>query len=205
MNELVYKLNYPELKTVFTENFLFKLLNTDEIVKNSILQKIHNEYVRFSDTVDIIKSDFRTHDSYVFDEVEVFLKINGYRGILHRDSVHDYRSPWGINWVIEGTGIMEYYDESQLTVRLTSAGTILTKNRTNGYSRYYTSRSGNEMIPMARYVMNPGVYLINGAIPHVASGMGHRIVISARSSKDYNLSWDTVVSRFHDKISKIEE
>jgi hypothetical protein len=128
--------------------------------------------------------------------LEVFLKSNGTRGFLHRDSKDDTKHPWGINWIVNGTGIMEYYDQSTLTIDETP----ITKGR---YTRNYTSPRGIGLNPIARYELPPGVYLVNADVPHVPSGTDRRVAISVRSTKDYTMTWDEVCNQFEGKLTPI--
>lgn len=199
MTELVYRLNYADFDKIVLPKFKEAVLNTDKVFQKGYGNEQSNQYVRITNTRGKLRDEFIFHDGYAFLEIELFLKSNGTRGIIHRDIARDDVMPWGINYVVGGTSIMEYYDVTQLTPVKTQNG-VTSINAAGGYSTFYTNKSGAGLTPIAKYIMEPGVYLINGDVPHVATGLQDRIVFSMRSPKDYNLDWVTVVGRFKQHI-----
>ena len=172
MSEFIYKLNLPPLDEILTQQAQTELF----VGKN---QQIYKQY----HPKDLLKSEWLTWKDVEWDFVNFFYK-NNYRGIIHVDGP----SVWGINWVYNGSGSMEYWlpeDVTQLPAGLDEVG--------SKRSECFTNKD-----PVKIYKTPPGAYLTDASSPHRASGYNGRYAFSLRCYYTNPISWEEAKVKFGD-------
>lgn len=188
----VHKLNLPLVNQVFLESF--KGFDDDNKVVN---------YQYREDLKNIIRPEWCSYRNIKWDHLLYFKKADA-EGKIHTDirysllntSLGMNSTPWGITWVFEGDGLLEYWNFDQVDDAEVTNGSDNNKNK--GIVKTYTSK----VPPIAQYrLLNNNCYLVCGKYPHRATGFGGRKVISLRSSHlTYNITWDSIVNMFQDLI-----
>lgn len=192
--EYVYKLNLPTIEHVFLSTFTG--FDDDDIETN---------YQYRTDVGNIIRPEWLTFRNLGCDHLLYFKKLNA-SGKIHTDIGRSYidteigkkSTPWGITWVFEGDGLLEYWPfEDVINSEITNGSN---NDHSKGIVRTYTS---NVPPTKSYYLSNGSCYLVCGKYPHKATGFGGRKVISLRSFKlTHNISWEEIVSRFSDLITE---
>lgn len=175
--EYVYKLRIKTLEHLFKPGAIefFNKLRTG----------IPYEYERIPGRRVFKEPKFGAHD---LDCAMVFYKNKGHIGDIHVDST-TLKHVWGINWVMSGTGSMDFwYPESIDDVLTITDQNMAVKN-------IYTVTKP----PDKTYIMMPGVYLVYAGIPHRANGYG-RMLISVRTKSNFDKPWEQVVEEFQPYI-----
>jgi hypothetical protein len=170
--EYIYKLNLPPLTDILQEGVAEKIFNGGD-----------SSFKRVYDPQQIIKSEWLTWNDIQFNHIDFFYK-NNFVGIVHVDAEH----AWGINWIHNGLGKLEYWLPNDIT-KVGNELDALGSPR----CRYIANTP-----PIKRYTTPPGAYLVNAGIPHLASGKNGRYALSLRSRHPQNqsLRWDDVVTKF---------
>lgn len=178
MIKCVYKLNAPPLADILKPG----IIDTEFPNSNTFLYSGHR-------AVDFLKPEYLNWHNFLWNSIALFYKPNGHRGNIHTDTVID-DNPWGINWIMGGHGVMEYWDSSTIT------GKVVTKD----IKDYAICQYNTIQRPDAVYSMTEGAYLVNGAQPHRATGFKNRYAFSLRCISRFNMKWDDVVKEFSDII-----
>jgi len=121
---------------------------------------------------------------YYLDCAMLFYKNQGHKGDIHLDS-ETLKHVWGINWVISGTGSMDYWEKESID----KVESVI--DRQNTAKAVYTVTKP----PDKTYIMTPGVYLVYAGVPHRANGYG-RMLVSARMKSIFDEPWEQVVNNF---------
>ena len=169
MLEFMYRLNLPPLDEILTDQGKAELL----IGKDATLYSQHHPK-------DLLKPEWLTWAGIEWDFVNFFYK-NSYQGIIHVDGP----GVWGINWIYNGHGTMEYWlpeDVEQLPAEYDNIG-----------SR--RSECTAKADPIKVYTTLPGAYLTDASFPHRPSGYNGRYAFSLRCYSK-NISWQEAVDKF---------
>jgi hypothetical protein len=169
MLEFMYKLDLPPLPDILTETAKQQLL----VGKRDILYSQYHP-------ADLLKPEWLTWEGIEWNFVNFFYKPNT-TGIIHIDGPE----VWGINWIHNGWGAMEYWLPEDVTVLEAEYDEIDSKR-----SECITTKS-----PIKVYNTMPGAYLTNAAIPHRASGRLERYAFSLRCY-DTDITWKQAVAKF---------
>jgi hypothetical protein len=127
---------------------------------------------------------------------------------IHSDNDSDSIDPnlenpkyiwFGINFVISGTGRMDYYLPSQL-----DPDSFFDPTDTYQQKNWTTKQQ-----PHKSYELTPGAYLVNTTVPHRGSAYEKRMVMSLRPNymgnqggKFWGKSWEYIVKMFDNYIIK---
>ena len=169
MLEFMYRLNLPPLDEILTDQGKAELLIGKDI---SLYSQHHPK--------DLIKPQWLNLEGVEWDFINFFYKPNKI-GMIHIDGP----GVWGINWIHNGWGAMEYWLPEDVTILEAEYDEIDSKR-----SECNTNKS-----PIKIYNTLPGAYLTNAAMPHRASGRLGRYAFSLRC---YNtdITWDQAVIKF---------
>jgi len=186
--EYVYKLNLPSVEHVFLETF--KGFNDDD--------KNYNYQYR-EDLKNIIRPEWLAFKNFKWDHLLYFKKQN-VEGRIHTDikfNIMDTKYgmdsvPWGVTWVYEGDGVLDYWHFDQVTLDEVTNGSD--NNNKKGVVRTYSAT----IPPVKSYkLLENNCYLVSGKFPHKATGFGGRKVISLRTSEMmYDITWEEIVDIF---------
>lgn len=106
---------------------------------------------------------------------------------------------FSINFVVSGSGRMDYYLPSQLDPNCFS----------DPIDPYQQKNWTTKQQPYKSYEMTTGAYLVNATIPHKATAYEKRLVISLRpnfsgtqGTQLWGKSWEEIVKMFDDYIIK---
>lgn len=190
--EYVYKLNLPSVEHVFLKSFR-GFGDDDKTMNYQYRMDLHN----------ILRPEWLTFRNLEWDHLLYFKKLNA-EGRIHTDIKYDLMhtqrgmdsTPWGITWVFEGDGVLDYWHFDQVLDDEVTNGSD--NNHNKGVVRTYTSN----VPPIKSYkLLKDSCYLVCGKYPHKATGINGRKVISLRTAKlTYDITWDEIVSRFEDLI-----
>jgi len=173
MLEFMYKLNLPPLDEILTENGKKELF----VGKNTTIYKQY-------DPKDLLKSEWLKWRNIEWDFVNFFYKPN-HRGFIHIDGP----GVWGINWIHNGFGLMEYWQPEDVTILEPEPDEINSIR-----SECFTNKK-----PYKIYNVSPGAYLTNAILPHRATGIMGRYALSLRCYKsDTWVPWDQAIIKFKD-------
>ena len=171
MSEFIYKLNLPPLDEILTEQGKEELL----IGKNETLYKQYHPK-------ELIKPEWLTWQGLNWDFVNFFYK-NNYQGIIHIDGP----GVWGINWIYNGYGTMEYWLPEDVIQFPAEADDIGSKR-----SKCFTDKK-----PFKVYTTTPDAYLTDASVPHRPSGYNGRYAFSLRCYSN-PISWEEAKFKFKD-------
>jgi hypothetical protein len=178
MHEYVYTLNLPTIDEILLPG------KYQELFIPSSSDRKHS----FVDPQQCLLEKYRTFKHFKWNFGLLFYKANGKEGIIHSDSRYILpTASWGINYILGGTGILKYYDYSQLSEPKIVPDTI------GIITPHYKNPN---VAPIKTYTMPPGVYLVRTDTPHAASGYGQRYCLSLRSTSHQNEQWETIVDEF---------
>ena len=181
----VYKLNLPPLEEVFLDS-AFRMFFSE-------IPKYRFVSYKYFKPADLFKEEFLNINGNEFDLSTVYIKKDR-AGEIHADTGKDASvKTWGINWVHGGTGMLEYWDflPEEKKIQPTQTSGLL-------YQIYDIDTPATHS-----YDMEPGcAYLVNAAIPHIASGVGNRFAVTLRSTKMFHLSWEEVVGQMKNLIKE---
>ena len=182
--EQLFKLNLPPFEEIMLPTF--KGFDDDHLKSN---------YLNITNLSDIIKPEYLTIAGLEWKYMNYFKKSN-YTGSIHSDSNTPDQTIFCINWVTDGDGSMDFWDESVIIKSGVTPGSYNVP--TFGIApRYYAL-----VPPDKSYEMNKNTaYLVNASIPHRAIGFGNRKCYSMRTHNTH-LKWDDVVKLFDQYIIK---
>lgn len=195
--ELCYKLNIPNFEDIVRDDWEHNL-SWDNIMNLSKQSTI-------IPCQEAIKKEFLKFNNIDWDMLVLF-PMNKTQGQIHADNScnpldRDLSNPlvtlFAINYVVSGTGKIEYWLPSQLENSFT--------NPKNTYDQVNWTAKESES-PHKSYELNQGAYLINASVPHQGIAYDKRIVFSLRpkvSDKESNEYWKTknwvdIVNMFKD-------
>ena len=170
--ELIYKLDLPELPLILSDNG-HKLFVGSNIT-------LYNQYHPH----DLVLESWWEFRGIKWDLVNFFYK-NNHRGVIHTDG----GNTWGINWVYQGRGLMEYWRDEDVIHQEAPPDSL--GNLVINYQP--------QCPPSHVYSMPPGAYLVNTSWAHRAAGFDNRYVFSLRCT-ELCRPWDQVCELFSDII-----
>ena len=178
--EYVYKLNLPPLNMILREDVVDRYERSYD----------HPKFTTH-DPSELLKPEFLSINGFEWDLAIDFYKPTNYTGIVHIDISDTTQCAWGINWIYNASGAINYWHSENISptrlVPAAAGGKPLWNYPTD--------------IPYdISYHMEPGVYLVNASIPHQPVSFGSRHCISVRCTSSYNLLWENVVDKFSDYI-----
>ncbi len=190
--EYIYELNLPSVNHVFIETF--KGFNDDNQSTN---------YQYRTDLKNIVRPEWLAFKGLPWDYLLYFKKDN-IEGHIHTDikytdlsnSVGMNSTPWGISWVWGGDGLQEYWNFEDVIDSYVTNGSDNNSNK--GVVKTYVAN----IPPIKSYKLEKNkCFLVNGKIPHKASGLAGRKVISLRCGRlTNNTTWNQVTDLFQDLI-----
>jgi len=180
----LFKLNLPPFEEITLPTF--NGFNDDHLKSN---------YLTLTNLNEIIKPEYLTLLGLEWKYMNYFKKSN-YTGAIHSDSSEPNQTIFCINWVSDGDGSMEFWNEAVLTKSGVTPGSYNVP--TFGIAPRYTA-SGP---PDKTYAMNKNqAYLVNASTPHRAIGLENRKCYSVRTHNT-RIVWDDVVKLFDQYIIK---
>ena len=170
--ELIYKLDLPELPLILSDNG-HKLFVGSNIT-------LYNQY----HPRDLVLESWQEFRGIKWDLVNFFYK-NNHRGMIHSDG----ENTWGINWLHQGRGIMEYWRDQDVKSHGAQPDILGSPViRCQALSR-----------PTYTYSLGTGAYLVNTSWAHRAAGFDNRYVFSLRCTESC-MPWAQVCELFSDII-----
>lgn len=188
--EYVYELDLPPIHDVFVENFIG--FDDDDLITN---------YQFRYDIDNILKLEWCKFRNIPWNFLLYFKKDNS-PGDIHTDIELQYLKPglmekmhpWGINWVWGGDGLFEYWNFSDVNFFQMATGSL---NGGQGKVQMFTtSKQPCKTYPMYK----DKVYLVNGGLPHRATGFSGRKLLTLRSHLMSFRTWEKTVLDFTDLI-----
>ena len=165
----MYRLNLPPLDEILSDEGRAKLL----VGKDEYLYHLYNPK-------DILKPEWFALDGIEWNSALFFYKNNS-TGILHVD----VPGVWGINWIYQGNGNMEYWSHDDVEFVTTKPD-----DRGNVFTTCITKKD-----PIKIYETLPGAYLTDASYPHRASGYDGRYALSLRCYSNIT-PWSYAVAKF---------
>lgn len=182
MEQLIYKLDLPPFQECILEGIDDKLFHLNH----------ENHYIKMNPE-DVFKPEFLTFKNFKWIVVLIFLLKSNTSGPVHMDNTDPKKfTDWGINWIYKGYGIMEYWNLNNLK----SEDTKYVVDRKQGPPLFHYTPTTP---PDARYILKPGVYLVNASTPHRATGIQDRYCVSYRSNTR-TVPWCDIIDMFKDVI-----
>jgi hypothetical protein len=186
--EYLYRLNLPNIDEV--------VLSLDYI-QNLVPRDFQGSNIFYPNPRDILKPEWLRYKNLEWDFVMLFFRSGGQQSILHRDNPHKPDSlHWGINWILGGDSLMEYWDEDR----------IIDQQIINDIGGKATVKITADQNSSKQYTMSTGAYLVNASIPHKVTNSTdeRRIAISLRSKKfryeNPSMMWRDIVELFKTEI-----
>lgn len=189
--EYVYQLDLPPASEIFLDDFTG--------FDDSYAKPFNYQYRE--DIEKIFKPEWLTFKDIRWDIV-LFFRKNNYEGKIHTDipvklvktKLFDLYTPWGVTWVWDGPGRLEYWNFEDLDEDYITTGAF---NTEKGKVWTYI----NKTQPAKSYDLIPNkVYLVNGRQPHKATGWNHRKTISYRTLDKPFTPWTSIIEKFQDII-----
>ena len=180
MLDFVYKLDLPPLDEILLDH-PSKLIATGKPFKMYKPDQVLNPH-------------WLNWDSFTWTSISVFFKPDHTTGTIHTDTITD-ETLWGINWIWNGSSIMEYWLKSSLPTPITISDCY--DNKTFKYTDNFGTLSHDKI-----YHLSPGAYLVNASMPHRATGTEQRYAVSLRDSRTFSMSWNSVIEKFNPYIVK---
>lgn len=188
--EYVYELDLPPIHEIFLKDF--KGFDDDNLKENYQFRR---------DIKNILKPEWCEFRGLPWNFLLYFKKDNS-PGDIHTDIEKEYLKPnlikhmhpWGINWVWGGDGLFEYWNFEDVAFYQMATGSL---NGGLGKVQMFTS----DKPPCKIYNMYKNkAYLVNGALPHRATGFAGRKLLTLRSHPLSFRPWAKTVSEFSDLI-----
>ena len=198
MSELCYKLNIPNFDKMVKDEW-----------KHNLSWAKRREIPTVSWANSAIKEEYLNFNSIDWDTLVAFPldPATNYNAHIHSDNYSDtidesLANPkiilFGINFVINGSGRMDYYLPSQLDK------TYFVEPNYEYPQRNWTTTQE----PYKSYEMTPGAYLLNISVPHKATAHSNRLLFSLRpklTPHNYfaywqTKSWEDIVKLFENHI-----
>ena len=167
--EYMYKLDLPPLDEILSDEGKAELLVGDQA---AMYKQYHPK--------EVIKPEWWNWAGIEWDYVAFFYK-NNHKGVVHVDGP----GVWGINWIYNGYGVMEYWlleDVEEQPVSLDPIGS--TRNVCIAKTD-----------PIKVYKTFPGAYLTNAEVPHRPSGFNGRYAFSLRCRYG-KMTWEDAITKF---------
>ena len=184
--EQLYELNLPSFEKIILPTF--KGFEDDCITSNYNFLVVEN-------ITEIIKPEYLSIANLNWKRIFYFKKSN-YTGSIHSDASLPNQTYFSINWITDGNGLIEFWDETDVITLGSTPGSI--NEPTTGIRPTYLSKSSpSKLYPMYK----DHVYLINASTPHRARGFKNRKCYSMRTDHT-DIAWDTVVKLFNKYIIK---
>lgn len=168
-SEFMYKLDLPPLDEILSDEGKEELFVGTE-------KSIYNQY----HPRNLVKPEWLNWAGIEWDFVNFFYK-NNHKGVLHIDGP----GVWGINWIYNGYGIMEYWRAEDVEEQPVSLDPI-------GSKRNVCIAKTD---PIKVYKTFPGAYLTNAVVPHLPSGFDGRYAFSLRC-QNKKITWNEAVTKF---------
>jgi hypothetical protein len=184
----VYKLNIPSFNDISVEKWNF----LDNKEKYDYLHFTQSELSCFVKKQWLKLLDFEWNTG-------LFFKKNNTYGSCHSDLEREDDinkiCVWGINWIFNGSGKIEYWDFQNAKLVGKTPGSL---NRTNfGKVLKYSPLTKPNYV----YEQNKDcVYLVNASLPHRAIGNENRCALSLRDYNSYSMKWKDIIEKFKDYI-----
>ena len=184
VTEQIFELNLPTFEEIILPTF--KGFNDDHLKSN---------YLTLENLSEIIKPEYLTIAGLDWKRMNYFKKSN-YTGSIHSDANTSAETIFCINWVSDGDGLMDFWDES-IVVRYGVTTGSFNKPNFGLAPRYYATVS-----PCKSYTMKKNhAYLVNASTPHRAVGFENRRCYSMRTYHT-DIAWDDVIKIFDQYIIK---
>lgn len=198
-SELCYKLNVPNFQEIVRDDWKENLdwYKMQKIAKISVIRPAS----------EVIKEEYLNFNNINWQNIVMFVLSPGSKPYIHSDNYSDtiddnLENPkitlFAINFLIAGSGRMDYYLPSQLDKNF-----FIEPNSTSPQRNWTTSQK-----PYKSYEMEPGAYLFNITVPHKATAYTNRTLVSLRPSlvpDEYftywsSKSWGDIVKLFENYI-----
>jgi hypothetical protein len=202
--ELCYKLNIPPFIDMVRDDWKENLII--ESPKKRNFNSIKIPIVSPANLA--IKEEYLNFNNVEWKNIVYLSLDSGIVTHIHSDNSGDSIDPnlenpkfiwFAINFVVSGSGRMDYYLPSQLDPDSFSDPT----------DPYHQKNWTTKQQPYKSYEMTTGAYLLNATIPHKATAHEKRLVISLRpnfsgeqGAKLWGKSWDNIVKMFDNYIIK---
>ncbi len=167
--EYMYKLDLPPLAEILSDEGKAELLVGNE---TQLYKQYHPK--------EVLKSEWLNWAGIEWDFVNFFYK-NNHTGVIHVDG----RRVWGINWIYNGYGTMEYWRPEDVD-ELVENGDMI------GSSRILCIPNKD---PVKIYTTLPGAYLTNAEVPHRPAGFNGRYAFSLRCRYG-KMTWEDAIAKF---------
>lgn len=187
MLEQVYELSLPKFSEIVNENF-----------KGFSSQKRY-EYVADNTNLDAVLKKQWLNFLDIDWKGYKFFKKSEFVGSIHSDlgrGQEDFESVciWGINWVFDGSGKIEFWNYNSVKI----AGITLGTDNDPAYGK--VPKYDALTPPDFEYLtLENKVYLVNASLPHRATGYFNRKVFSLRPAS-YKVPWSDIVEKFKNYI-----
>lgn len=179
MDTMIYKLNLPPLEQC--------ILNG---VKDRYLSNKNLNYFQVP-PAKLFKPGILKLNDVNWVKTLIFHKPDNLSSTIHTDITVPGKIAWGINWIYNGYGLMEYWEPEDFN-------TIVTHRDAQGFKIFVGFRE--KCPPRLTYWLEPGAYLVNVTGFHKATGFKDRYCISIRAADYSYSSWDTIVKSFDNLI-----
>jgi len=202
--ELCYKLNIPPFIDMVRDDWKENLIIESPKKRNFNSIKIPI----VSPAKLAVKEEYLNFNNVEWKNIVYLSLDSGIVTHIHSDNSGDSIDPnlenpkfiwFAINFVVSGSGRMDYYLPSQLDPDSFSDPT----------DPYHQKNWTTKQQPYKSYEMTTGAYLLNATIPHKATAHEKRLVISLRpnfsgeqGAKLWGKSWDNIVKMFDNYIIK---
>lgn len=187
MEQMVYKLNLPPLEECILEG-----------VREHYFKENNEAHYIKVDPVGFFKPDILSLKNLSWNTILIFLRKSARPGPPHTDNVNpEHITTWGINWIYNGFGTMEYWDPRDYSSS--------ERKYVLDQQDFPTFHVEPKTPPKLKYLMRPGAYLVNTSMIHRPIGFQNRYCVSLRSTT-YQTPWYEIVKLFddiiiHDKIN----
>lgn len=176
---MIYKLNLPLLSECILDGVAERYLQPRG-------EQVYDQVIPY----DFFKPEYLSLKNLNWTGILIFSKNTP--GFIHTDT-DDPKSMtmWGINWIYNGFGIMEYWNYDNFKEE--------DKQYVVDEHSFPTFRFVTNHPPSLRYFMKPGAYLVNASAVHRATGINNRFCVSYRTSDVYT-PWSNIIKMFDDLI-----
>jgi hypothetical protein len=182
----LWEIRWPRFEEFFDTN----QLNFDDL-------DLKFNYLVLSNLDQLIFKKYHRYQDIDWDHIIYFKKSN-MAGSIHTDNTKltSDRTIWGINWVIDGDGRMDFWDQSQVTPVGLTNGSL---NREN--FGIVTKFIANDKPSSSFILKRDHVYLINASQPHRAIGFNQRKIFSLRvDPMTSHWSWESLLKKFQHRM-----
>jgi hypothetical protein len=181
MEQMIYKLNLPPLEKCIL----------DGVVDQYFKKNNDAHYIKVN-PVKVFIPQILSLKNLHWNTLLIFLRKSATPGPPHTDNVDPENiTTWGINWIYNGFGTMEYWDPKDYS--------LLERKFVMDQQDFPTFHIEPKTSPDLKYLLKPGAYLVNTSMIHRPTGFQNRYCVSLRSST-YQIPWSSVVELFDDMI-----